>query len=172
VPPRKRSSDSDLGKQLFARVLESLKGDRDSGSSGALDILVGTPAAASAAAPAAMVAAPPRVALVAQDGETFVVDVSPALIGRRASKRVAPPDVDLTLSDPLQSVSRRHAWLEVDAGGARIRVEHDPPPTNPVLIEGQPVPPGETRALHDGAQVQIGLVELRFQRNVPPAHAR
>ena len=101
-----------------------------------------------------------------------MVEVSPALIGRRAGKRVAPPDVDLTSCDPLQSVSRRHAWLELDRYGARLRVEDDPPPTNPVLLEGQPIPPGQERALPDGAQIQIGLVEPRFRHDVPASAER
>jgi predicted component of type VI protein secretion system len=84
-------------------------------------------------------------------------------VGRRAPRKGPQPDLDLTPYDPLLTVSRRHALIERVAQGYTLTVESDPPPTNPVLLNGEPLAPGEGRPLAEGALLQIGLVELRFE---------
>ncbi len=155
---RKRQAITpDLGKQLFGGVLDSLAGKQPLRSSG-LEALLG-----GVSWPADAVRQSLRAALVAGTGERLWLDGSQALVGRRAGRRTPGPDVDLAPFDPLQSVSRRHAWIERDElGGYSLRVELDPPPTNPVLLDGEALQPGEVRRLSDGARIQIGLVELRF----------
>jgi hypothetical protein len=181
VARKRQSIDPEWGKQLFRSVLDSMAGRSAGRTSSALDILVGgadapplpvafsMPAVVQArpsappAADHATVATPSRAALVAIDGQSFLVEGDLALIGRRAGRRAEPPDVDLSNHDPLQSVSRKHAWLERDRGGGfRLRVESDPPPTNPVLLDGEMVAPGDTRPLAPGVMIQVGLVELRY----------
>jgi hypothetical protein len=174
VPSRKRESfDPELGKQLFGNVLESLRTRQTVKPGDALDILIGGAPApfdtAAVAAPEAvappMAAAPPavRAALDLPDGEVLYVQAERALIGRKAGKRAAAPEVDLSDYDPLQSVSRRHAWLELDGQGYLVRVESDPAPTNPVLVNGEPIEPGDACRLETGAVLQVGLVELRYR---------
>lgn len=192
MPRKRQSIDPELGKQLFRNVLDSLAGKSAGRTSSALDILVGgseapsavqtpapvtpapaTPAPVAPPTPTAQAAPPappakaapaaaPAAVLIAIDGESFFVDGDTALIGRRAGRRAEPPNVDLTNYDPLQSVSRKHAWLERQGQGYQLRVESDPPPTNPVMLNGETLAPGEARPLSSGAAIQIGLVELRY----------
>lgn len=167
----------ELGKQLFGNLLETLKGNKQAARpSSALDILIGATEAPPAPPPAPV--EPPQAvapqpaplapaALITQDGEVLLISVELALIGRRAGKRAPAPEVDLAGYDPLASVSRRHAWIERDSQGHRLRVESDPPPTNPVLLEGQELVPGQSYPIQSGALIQVGLVELRFEFPAP-----
>jgi len=155
----------ELGKQLFQNVLDSLQGKVAPREGSALDILIGGHQQAPEEAPPAA-ESPPRpighAFLLTADGERLPLAGDQASIGRRANRKGPQPDLDLSPYDPLLTVSRRHAVVDRTAKGYLLTVESDPPPTNPVLIDGESVPPGEARPLAAGAHIQVGLVELRF----------
>lgn len=107
------------------------------------------PPASSAASTVAIDAAPEATLEVVQDGRAaqWRQVRSGAIIGRL-------PECDVTLDDP--SVSRRHARLRSDDDGWRIE---DLGSTNGVQVNGVHV--GDAR-LHDGDDVKLGSVRLRF----------
>ncbi|MBW3622834.1 MAG: FHA domain-containing protein [Armatimonadetes bacterium] len=69
-------------------------------------------------------------------------------------------DTTVLIQDP--TVSRRHARITLDEGGLRIE---DLDSSNGTTVDGERLNPGEPKAIHDGATIQVGSVSLKLEVN-------
>ncbi|MEO6061439.1 MAG: FHA domain-containing protein, partial [Thermoflexales bacterium] len=92
----------------------------------------------------------------------FDVRWQPAVLGRRdlrdpSKNRLLA--VDLEGMEPLPSVSRHHAAITEETGSIYIEAITE---RNPVLLNGQRVPPGARRVLSAGDTIKLGDFVLNF----------
>lgn len=92
----------------------------------------------------------------------FDIRWQPAVLGRRdlrdpSKNRLLA--VDLEGMEPLPSVSRHHAAITEDGGSLFVEAITD---RNPVLLNGQRLPPGAKRALTAGDSLKLGDFVLNF----------
>ena len=75
------------------------------------------------------------------------------------------PECDLVLDDALRLVSRQHAWLAPQGGSAALLKCIST--TTAIHVNGEPLPPGAERLVHDGDLLKLGgfevLVEIEPQ---------
>lgn len=74
----------------------------------------------------------------------------------------------MTLPDPERHVSRLQAEVSCTAGLFSLRNAGN---SNPIIVNGRPLDPGETVALQDQDQLMIGGYELRVELRGQPAKA-
>src|SRR5262245_50472378 len=79
-------------------------------------------------------------------------------LGRHSADRSYRPDVDLGDLPNGRTVSRRHARLFREADEWFLRVEPDG--TNPTLVGGRRVDPGQSVVLSHGELIQLGAVSV------------
>lgn len=93
-------------------------------------------------------------------GQHFEVSILPAVIGRQKSN-MAAGSVTVDLRDLPQGryVSGRHARLTYQGGQYMVE---NLTPHNRLLVNGAPVEQGESKTIHDGTQIQVGRIVLRF----------
>lgn len=105
---------------------------------------------------------PPSAYFVAESGyraEAPLQDV--AIVGRADARTGIKPDVDLSLIDASGAgVSRRHCRLLRTVGGWLIE---DLRSTNATILNGQPLDAYTPVPIHDGDDVRLGRLRLRFQ---------
>ncbi len=83
-------------------------------------------------------------------------------VGRHSEDRSYRPDIDLGDLPGGRTVSRRHALLFRRDDRWFLRVEDAV--TNPTLLNGAPLAPGQDIALDDGAHLQFGRVAATFHQ--------
>ena len=81
-------------------------------------------------------------------------------LGRHDPMTGVTPDVDLSLLDPERTVSRRHATIVIQDGGATIT--ETSASTNGTFVNGVRLEPRQTLSLATGDAVQLALVPLRL----------
>jgi len=117
------------------------------------------PAVVSPAAPATTL---PVAYFVAESGyraEAPLQDV--AIVGRADARTGIKPDVDLSLVDASSlGVSRRHCRLLRTVSGWFIE---DLRSTNATVLNGQTLDPYILTPIHDGDEVRLGRLRLRFE---------
>jgi hypothetical protein len=108
------------------------------------------------------VALAPSQLVVGTSGAALPLPNSPqAVVGRADAVSKFYPDIDLTPHGALDNgVGRKHLRLFIQAG--QIMAE-DEDSTNGTLINGQKLAPRQPQPLHDGDQIQLGKLLLRFQ---------
>ncbi|WP_026369763.1 double zinc ribbon domain-containing protein [Kallotenue papyrolyticum] len=127
------------------------------------------PAAATVAAeaqpapppPAAPQPTPSGPRLVLRDGTAIAIPGgSEVIIGREDPISGIHPDIDLTpYGGEAGGVSRRHALLRQESGQWTIT---DLDSTNYTHVDGQRLAPNTPTALHDGARLRLGRIEMEF----------
>lgn len=85
---------------------------------------------------------------------------SPMLLGRASDAEGYGPDFDMTFYDEGDYVSRRHARITRGRGGYFVA---DLGSSNGTTVNGQRLLPHRARLLHDGDQIQVGLVIIQFR---------
>jgi hypothetical protein len=106
---------------------------------------------------------PVRAALIAHEGQSFMLRHTRALIGRADERLGFPPeslDADLTPLDPGRAVSRPHAMIVYAEGGFTIR---DLFSQSGLTLNGQRVSPSGSQPIHDGDMLSFGGVVLQFR---------
>ncbi len=106
---------------------------------------------------------PVRAALIAQEGQSYMLRHTRALIGRADERLGFPPealDADLTALDPTRAVSRPHAMIVFADGIFTIR---DLFSQSGLTINGQRVSPSQAQAIRDGDMLGFGGVMLQFR---------
>jgi hypothetical protein len=85
-------------------------------------------------------------------------------IGRRSGELENKPDIDLSDVAGSRSVSHLHAQLYRTAAGWML---HEGNTTNPTLVAGAQLQPGEDVQLSDGVSLQFGRLRVTFHENRP-----
>src|SRR5229473_349850 len=85
-------------------------------------------------------------------------------IGRRSGDVESTPDIDLSDVPGSRSVSHLHAQLYRTAAGWML---HEGKTTNPTLVAGAQLQPGEDVQLSDGVSLQFGRLRVTFHENRP-----
>src|SRR5712692_941474 len=85
-------------------------------------------------------------------------------IGRRSGDLENKPDIDLSDVPGSRSVSHLHAQLYRTAAGWML---HEGNTTNPTLVAGAQLQPGEDVQLSDGVSLQFGRLRVTFHENRP-----
>lgn len=98
--------------------------------------------------------------LIDSSGREFPLKVGANIVGREGS--------DVMLPD--KTVSRRHATLTVTEGNIVTLEDHGS--TNGTKAAGNPLLPGQSVGLIDGATVRFGSIELTIQIPLVPGAAR
>ena len=96
---------------------------------------------------------PERLFTVKAEGTT--------LVGRKDPVTEIYPDVDLGAVDTNRSISRRHAKFTV--AGREIFLQEEIGTTNGTFLNGERLKKGEYYSVHDGDEVQFGLVRCAFK---------
>jgi len=106
---------------------------------------------------------PMRAALLTQDGRSFLLRHTRALIGRADERVGYPPesfDVELTAMDNDRTVSRPHAMIVYAEGCFTVRDLYS---QRGVQVNGQMISPSQVQAIKDGDILTIGDVVLQFR---------
>ncbi len=82
------------------------------------------------------------------------------LVGRKDPVTEIYPDIDLSPHDTSRSISRRHAKFVVR--NDQVFLQEDIGTTNGTFLNGEKLQKGEFYAVHDGDEVQFGLVRTKF----------
>jgi pSer/pThr/pTyr-binding forkhead associated (FHA) protein len=85
-------------------------------------------------------------------------------IGRRSADVESTPDIDLSDVPGSRSVSHLHAQLYRSPAGWML---HEGKTTNPTLVAGAQLQPGEDVQLSDGVSLQFGRLRVTFHENRP-----
>ncbi len=85
-------------------------------------------------------------------------------IGRRSGDLENKPEIDLSDVPGSRSVSHLHAQLYRTAAGWML---HEGNTTNPTLVAGAQLQPGEDVQLSDGVSLQFGRLRVTFHENRP-----
>jgi hypothetical protein len=114
-------------------------------------------------APAPATAISPYTLILIEDPEkTFLVKAEGAtLVGRKDPVTEIYPDVDLGAVDTNRSISRRHAKITVT--GREVFLQEEIGTTNGTFLNGERLKKGEYYSVHDGDEVQFGLVRCTFK---------
>jgi len=83
------------------------------------------------------------------------------LVGRKDPVTEIYPDVDLATVDTNRSISRRHAKMTVT--GREVFLQEEIGTTNGTFLNGERLKKGEYYSVHDGDEVQFGLVRCTFK---------
>lgn len=86
---------------------------------------------------------------------------SETLVGRRDPVTGIHPDVDLTTVDTQRSTSRRHA--KIYRRNEKYFVSEEIGTMNGTFVNGDRIETGVPKEVHDGDEVQFGLVKLVFR---------
>lgn len=102
--------------------------------------------------------------------QRIVITEDAVVVGRDDSKHGITPEIDLTLFDPLTTVSRQHA--RIHAVDSHYYIE-DLNSRNKTQLGATPLPPRQPTALHNGDVVSFGAVKatvhLLGTSELPPA---
>jgi hypothetical protein len=96
---------------------------------------------------------PEKIFIVKAEGTT--------LVGRKDPVTEIYPDIDLSTVDTNRSISRRHAKLSVS--GQEIFLQEEIGTTNGTFLNGERLKKGEYYPVHEGDEVQFGLVRCTFK---------
>ncbi|MDI6909856.1 RDD family protein [Nocardioides sp.] len=121
--------------------------------------------------PAPVSAASARWWIGFDSGESLVLE-GPALVGRRPEPRAGEPVAHLVaLRSEDMSLSKTHAQLHVDAGGALVVVDRGSTNGSILLRQGaaRELPAGRPTTLLDGDVVRFGDREMRVDRGAGAA---
>jgi uncharacterized ubiquitin-like protein YukD len=106
---------------------------------------------------------PVRASLVSEDGLTFELSHTRALIGRADASLGYPSealDADLTVLDPQRTVSRPHALIAYANGEFTVRDLYS---QRGLMLNGAKVSPSRAEVLHDGDVLTLGDVMVLFR---------
>jgi pSer/pThr/pTyr-binding forkhead associated (FHA) protein len=106
---------------------------------------------------------PVRASLVSEDGLTFELSHTRALIGRADASLGYPAealDADLTALDPQRTVSRPHALIAYANGEFTVRDLYS---QRGLMLNGARVSPSKAEVLHDGDVLTLGDVMVLFR---------
>jgi CRP-like cAMP-binding protein len=93
--------------------------------------------------------------------EFFLSAGSETTVGRQDPVTGINPDIDLNEVDTQRSTSRRHA--KVYRRGSKFFISEEIGTTNGTFINGTRVETGVPFEIHDGDEVQFGLVKMQFK---------
>lgn len=165
VPPIRtyRPDIPPLVEQLVAKCLEKKPADRFKSPQGliqAIDKVVATLPREEEPVPPPL----PKVyaaVLKSASGREYPLPANKQFIsiGRKSQKGI--PDVDLSMEEAAQYVSRRHA--KISREGDQWSIMLDPEARGPTYVNKRKLTPGQRVPLKDGDKLRLARVELTFQ---------
>lgn len=95
-----------------------------------------------------------------ESGKRYPINSDDVVVGRFDPVTGTSPEVDLTVEDPMRSVSRRHAKI-INSGG-QFYLAEEVGTLNGTFINGKRIPTGILTPVPDGASVDFAMVKLKF----------